>query len=178
MWGLTSRLSQCPSWGWGRLQLSVSELESRPGKSPPTGLLGRMLHLRISDSLRKALGRFWCDMVLKIYAFSYKDFQLLPASRFKPWSWVYRLHLKVVFIFVVWLLSCVWLLCGPMDCSPPGPTVHGTYQARLLQQIAISSSRRSSQPRNSTCISCIGRYILYRWATREAPKYYYRLVSI
>ena len=41
-------------------------------------------------------------------------------------------------------------LCDPRDCSPPGPSVHGIFSARILKWIAISSSRESSWPRNQT----------------------------
>ena len=41
-----------------------------------------------------------------------------------------------------------------MDCSPPGSSVHGISQARILQQVAISFSRGSSQPRYRTHVSC------------------------
>ena len=51
--------------------------------------------------------------------------------------------------------------------SPPGFSVHGISQARILEWIAISSSRRSSQLRDWTLTSCIGRQILYHWATWE-----------
>ena len=44
-------------------------------------------------------------------------------------------------------------LCNLVDCSPPGSSVHGTSQARILEQVAISFSRRSSQPRDQTHIS-------------------------
>ena len=43
--------------------------------------------------------------------------------------------------------------CDPMDCSLPGPSVHGIFQARILEQVAIS--RESSLPRNWTHVSCI-----------------------
>ena len=48
-------------------------------------------------------------------------------------------------------------LCGPMDCSPPRSSAHGIFQARILEWGVISYSRRSSQPRDQTCIcvSCI-----------------------
>ena len=55
-----------------------------------------------------------------------------------------------------------------MDYNPPGSSVHGIVQARILQWIAISFFRGSSQPRHQTNVSCIGRWILYHWATREA----------
>ena len=57
-------------------------------------------------------------------------------------------------------------LCQSMNCSPPGSSDHGILQAKILQWAAISYSRGSSQPRDQTCvscISCIGRWILYSW---------------
>ena len=55
-------------------------------------------------------------------------------------------------------------LCSPMDCGPPGSSVHGIFQVRILEWGAISYSRRSPRPRDQTCsfcVSCIGRRILY-----------------
>ena len=60
-------------------------------------------------------------------------------------------------------------LCNPTDCSSLGSSVRGILQARILEWAAISFSRGSSQPRDRTCVSCIGRWILYHWDTREAP---------
>ena len=54
-----------------------------------------------------------------------------------------------------------------MDCSPPRFSVQGTSQARILEWVAISFSRGSSRPRDRTCVSCIGRWILCHWTTRE-----------
>ena len=48
-------------------------------------------------------------------------------------------------------------LCHPMDCCPPAFSVHGILQGRILNQVATSFSRRSSWPRDWTCVSCIGR---------------------
>ena len=53
------------------------------------------------------------------------------------------------------------LFCNPMDCSPPDSSVHGISQARILEWVAISSYRRSSQLRDQTLVSCTGRQILY-----------------
>ena len=52
-----------------------------------------------------------------------------------------------------------------MDCSLPGSSVHGISQARILEWVAISFSSGSSQPRNRTWVSCIGRLTLHHWAT-------------
>ena len=46
-------------------------------------------------------------------------------------------------------------LCDPMDCSLPGISVHGVFQARVLEWVAIAFSRGSSQPRDQTWVSCI-----------------------
>ena len=51
-------------------------------------------------------------------------------------------------------------LCDPVDCSPPGSSIHGILQARILEWVAISFSRGSSRPRDGTHVSCIGRWIL------------------
>ena len=64
-------------------------------------------------------------------------------------------------------LPCL-ILCNPLDCSPPGSSVHGIFQARILGQIAISYSRGSSQPRDWAHVSSISRQILYYRATWEA----------
>ena len=46
-------------------------------------------------------------------------------------------------------------LCDPMDRSPPGSSVHGILQARILEWVAIPFSRGSSQPRGQTWVFCI-----------------------
>ena len=60
-------------------------------------------------------------------------------------------------------------LCDPMDCSPPGSSVHWILQARILEWVAISFSRGSSQLRDRTQVSCIAGRRFTLWATREAP---------
>ena len=50
--------------------------------------------------------------------------------------------------------SCL-TLCDPRDCSLPGSSVHGILQARILDWVAISSSRGSSHPKDCTQVSCI-----------------------
>ena len=61
------------------------------------------------------------------------------------------------------VLGCL-TLCDPMDCSPPGSSVHGILQARILEWVVMSSSRGSSRPSDGThvsYISCFGRQVLY-----------------
>ena len=68
---------------------------------------------------------------------------------------------------IVQLLSHVQLFGDPMGCSPPGFSVHGISQARILKGVAISFSSGSFGPTDWTCISCIGRKIPYWGATRK-----------
>ena len=59
--------------------------------------------------------------------------------------------------------------CDPMDCSPPGSSVHGILQARILEWVAMPSSTGSSRPRDQTRVSYVSftaRQILYCWTIR------------
>ena len=70
--------------------------------------------------------------------------------------------------------SCL-TLCNPMNYSPPGSSTYGIFQARILEQVVISYSRGSSQPRDQTSVSrvfCIGMQILYNCATWESWPHY------
>ena len=70
-------------------------------------------------------------------------------------------------------------LCDPMDCGPPGSSVHGILQARILEWVAMPFSRGSSQPRDQTCVSffsiwgALGR----DWFDCLVPKSYLTLVT-
>ena len=60
-------------------------------------------------------------------------------------------------------------LWDPMDCSLPGSSVHGIFQARVLEWVAVTFSRGSSQPRDQTRVSRIAGRRFTLWSTREAP---------
>ena len=114
--------------------------------------------------------------------------RILLRKILDPESWVWALsllfelcHLSQItqfycFCFLIYkLVVCVHAhaqlcptLCDPMDYSPPDSPIHGIFQARIVEQVAISSSRASSQHRDWTCVSCvscIGRQILNHCAT-------------
>ena len=57
--------------------------------------------------------------------------------------------------------------CNPMDCSPPGSSVHEISQTIMLEWVSISFSGGSSRPRDPIYVSCIGRQVLYHWATEK-----------
>ena len=63
--------------------------------------------------------------------------------------------------------SVLSTLCDPMGCSLPGSSVHGILQARILEWVAISSSRGSSWSRDQIQVSCIAGKLFTIWATGE-----------
>ena len=64
--------------------------------------------------------------------------------------------------------------CNPMDCSPPGFSIHGIFQARILEWVAVSFSRRSSWPRDRTWVSHIaGRCFPIQNVMRTSWFHYY-----
>ena len=68
----------------------------------------------------------------------------------------YLIYPNITFSYALYAV-CIQLhpiVCNPLDCGPPGSCVHGILQARVLDWVAISCSRESSQPRDGTIISC------------------------
>ena len=91
--------------------------------------------------------------------------QLLYSIQLYQYSTIFNAKLDVCLC----ALLCPTLCC-PMDCRPPGSSVHGIFQVRLLEWNAISYSRGSSQSRDWTHFSGVSyssRRILYHWATWE-----------
>ena len=103
----------------------------------------------------------------------------LPLGLVATWPWQAQKPLSdpttsrgcvSAFVHAKSLQSCP-TLCDLLDCSPPGSSVHGILQASILERVAISSCRGSSQPRDRTCasyVSCIGRWFFTTNATWEA----------
>ena len=82
----------------------------------------------------------------------------------EPWQLSYRTLTHQPLCHCAQLCPALW---DPMGWSPPGSSVHGIFQVRILEWVATSFPRGSSQPRDGTQDFCIGRRILYHWATRE-----------
>ena len=96
---------------------------------------------------------------IQVLMWTYISLGLIPRSR-NAWS-----HDKVLAA-----QSCP-TLCDPMDWRPPGSSVHGILQARILERVAIISSRGSSRPRGWTQLSHIAGRFFTIWATRETHIY-------
>ena len=74
---------------------------------------------------------------------------------------VYILNMAIHMYVLVTQLCLT--LCDPMDYSPPGSSVHGILQARILESVTISFSRGSSWPRDRTQVSCIAGKFFTIW---------------
>ena len=92
-----------------------------------------------------------------------------PKKKKKRWD--YRENKKCLFFQSVTMFTAAVLvsksrltLCNPMDCNPPGFSVHGIFQA-ILEWIAMPSSRRSSEPRDQTRVSYIAAIFFTIWTT-------------
>ena len=70
--------------------------------------------------------------------------------------------MRAVCLEMAWAGTCVphagWFFCDPKDCSPPGSSVPGISQARILEWVAISSSSGSPPRKNRTGVSCVGKH--------------------
>ena len=105
---------------------------------------------------------------------------LYPASNL-DWRFVsymilymFQCHSPKMFQFYVCEVTQLCLtLCDPVDCSPPGSSVHGILQARILEWVAISFSRGSSRPRDQTCVFCISRQILFLFVCFFGNPFYF-----
>ena len=112
---------------------------------------------------------------------------LLPYWNGKTFQWkfhksqfIIRYHLQLDIIYLLNGLQTILLWVKvkslsrvpPTLCDPMDYTVHGLLQARTLEWVAFPFSRRSSQPRHWTQVSCITGRFFTRWATWEAQEYW------
>ena len=88
-------------------------------------------------------------------------------NRMSYW-WNYKLSLILRETKPSLTQSCP-TLCNPVDCSPPRSSVHGIFQARVLEWVSISFSRGSSRPRDRTRVSRLVSRTLYRLSHQGSP---------
>ena len=118
----------------------------------PLGIICICLHLQrlVGDILRKVGASFvkWRRVPkqsMNILAFFCIETNIKSS--------LLLLTLVCLFVSCAQLLESCWTLCDPKDCSPPGSSVHGSLQARILEWVAMPSSRGSSQLKDRNCIS-------------------------
>ena len=109
----------------------------------------------------------YCMNISIVYS---KDTHQRSLSLFKIMLKENSAPVSILFISTP-LFASLNYICDPVDFSPPGSSVHGILQARILEWVAISFSRGSSWPRDWTQVSHIAGRCFNLWATREAPIY-------
>ena len=128
-----------------------------PGESPNPGIKPASPALQAEVTYPKCRARIW----IQAYIFpNFTFFSLicyLPGNRRKNLreQWSLPKTPPKILSYQAPLLSCVQLFGTPMDCNPTGSSVHVIFQERILEWMAISFSRGSSQPRDQTCVSCV-----------------------
>ena len=137
-----------------------------PGTGEPGGLPSMGSHRVGHDWSDLAVAaaawwNIWCDTVLIVSVLPLKLMTSMAPSAFKD-----RLQQSYWHFFPVCakLFQSCCTLCDTMDWSPPGNSVYGILQVRILERVVMPSSRRSSWPRDWThvsYVSCIGRWVLY-----------------
>ena len=90
-------------------------------------------------------------------------------------GWTYFPCLPGLVLYMCSVAQSCLTLCGLRDCSPPGSAAHGIFQARILEWVAISSSRGSFQPRDRNCLSWT---FCTTSATWEARRFIYIISKI
>ena len=111
--------------------------------------------------------RDYTDLLLRDHKEERREEVCLSLPAF-PLQHVWWISAVISFYRCLVAQSCP-ALCNPLNCSPPGSSVLGIFQARVLEWVAISLSRGSSPPRGWTWVSCIAGGFSANWATREAP---------
>ena len=115
-----------------------------------------------------------CKFPISLFLSMPNTYKFQIGSSFPPfsslWAALGSLQIQHVVIVHVHAQSCL-TLCDSMNCILLGSSVHGIFQAGILEWVDISFSRGSSQPRDQTCASCIGRQILYCLNHQGSPIY-------
>ena len=161
---------------------SIQNMVWTPGG--PLDMLNHHLHplCYVKPSVGRGLGEQFLSLLLRSHALHFFFFlpspppfptSPFPSSALPSFLSQFGKFLKIKESLHVHtrLLSHVWLFVTPWTvCHPPGSSVHGILQARILEWVTISFSRGFSQPRDRTRVSCIGRQILHHWATWESQR--------
>ena len=80
------------------------------------------------------------------------------------WDWQMW---SIILLYMCLVAQSCLTICDLVNCSPSGSSVHGILQARILEWVAISFSRKSSLSRDQTHVSCIAGGLFILWAIRD-----------
>ena len=159
---------------WSRADIIIIEIKctinimhlTHPETIPsPNLVLGKIVFLKPVPGA-KDLGDPWlnsCGVQILSPGVVVRPQERMETGTRKPSTTEASISLFSLYTYMLGHFSHVWL-CNPMDCSPPGSSDYGILQARILEWVAMPSSRGSSQPRDRTVISYVSyivRWILY-----------------
>ena len=160
------------------LSMGFPRLEYSPSKNTGVGSHALLQGIFLTQGLD--LGLRHCRWIL--YHMSHRG--SLVSALFKKGELAKKSFIVLLLAARSWIvcsffcISCAWVqcvcvscsvmsdLCYPMDYSPPGSSLHGILQARILEWVAISFSRGSSRPRDRTQVSCIAGKCFTVWASK------------
>ena len=103
----------------------------------------------LSLLLKLSMGRLRSTQVMEGDLLYSKSADLMLVTSFESLNAVFQVYSKVIqfYIHVCSVTRLCLTLCDPIGCSPPGSSIHGILQARILEWVAISPSRGSPHPR-------------------------------
>ena len=143
-------------WRIGQI---LSFIYTKKNKSLPGAAPGCKVGCRYEKLFASVVGKVvWGRVKLQLS-------RALPTDPSSPNAFP---HPTLLLRMLLTMYMCAQLcppLCSPLGCSLPGSSDCGISQARILEWVAVSYFRGSSQPRDQTCIFCIGRRILYQCIT-------------
>ena len=102
-----------------------------------------------------------CFLAIRVFMIFLATFKYSLTN----YNYSHRVCVCVCVLVTQWYL----ILCDPMNCSPPGSSVHGILQARILEWVAMTFSRGSSRPRDQTWVSSIAGRFFTIWTTSHIP---------
>ena len=155
--------SHTPRYSWPGIEPRSSPLQADSSLSePPRTPKYRFLKIKNYQSYYKI--NFW---ILTLTS----EWYGVKLNFLKCWfvvMYFIRINLSSATIVLCLVAQSCLTLCNPMDCSPLAPLSMGILQAKILEWVAMPSSKESSQPRGWTQVSCITGGFFTDWATRGA----------
>ena len=119
-------------------------------------LLLHVLHMFTSPSMLMLYISYYISAIIELivsYRLKNREHPIHISVFSEFWLLNMGNRYKIILFKKVSVAQLCPTLCNPMDCSPPGSSVHGILQARILEWVAMPSSRGSSQPRDGTHVS-------------------------
>ena len=136
--------------------------------------IGQILSRLMSSTCVTLVSMILCASLLKLYYQKVSAFLHHEGIFLIQWYtnncnlWLESQLVNTIVVIVVLVAQSCPTLCNPMDCSPPGSSVHGILQTRIMEWVAIPFSRGFSQPRGQTLVSYIAGGFFNIWATKQA----------